>query len=150
MSEAVVGLFGVIVGGLITGVVSYVTLRQTIAAQLRLTAADRRLQAHQEAFALWRKILSNVHSEDIGQVVMECQEWWENNCLYLDAQARGVFLEAIHSASHHASFKADRKNAELMMENWERIMRAGEVIVASVNLPSLGEKEKKLLQTAGE
>ena len=150
MSEAVIGLFGVIVGGLITGVVGYVTLRQTIAAQLRLTAADRRLQAHQEAFALWRKILRNVHNEDIGKVVMEGQEWWENNCLYLDAQARGAFLEAMHSASHHASFKADRENAELVMENWDRIMRAGDVIVAAVNLPSLGEKEKKLLQTEGE
>ena len=150
MSEAAIGLFGVIVGGLIAGLVSYATLRQTISTQLRLTAADRRLQAHQEAFALWRKILRNVHNEDIGQVVMECQEWWENNCLYLDAQARGVFLEAIHSASHHASFKADRKNAELVIENWDRITRAGEVIVESVNLPSLGEKEKKLLKSEGE
>lgn len=31
--------------------------------QLRLAALDRRLQAHQEAFTLWRNLLSKAHNE---------------------------------------------------------------------------------------
>ncbi|WP_202619763.1 hypothetical protein, partial [Escherichia coli] len=36
--------------------------------QLRLAAVDRRLQAHQDAFALWRKIMAATHTEAVGKV----------------------------------------------------------------------------------
>jgi hypothetical protein len=32
------------------------------------------------------------------------------------------------------------------MENWNRIMEAGNTIVAGANLPSLGEREKSILE----
>jgi hypothetical protein len=146
MGEAIIGLLGVVVGGVIVGIVSIYTLRETLAAQLRLTAADRRLQAHQEAFAHWRKLLRNVHGENIGDVVNECVEWWEKNCLYLDAKARASFLIAAQCASDHGGFKRDRESAELLMENWNRIKEAGDAIVAGANLPSLGDKEKSILE----
>ena len=145
MGEAILG---VIVGGVIVGAVSIYTLRETLAAQFRLTAADRRLQAHQEAFTLWRKLLKNVHGENIGDVVNECVEWWERHCLYLDAKARASFLIAAQSASNHGGFKRDRESAELLMENWNRIMEAGNTIVAGANLPSLGEREKSTTWTS--
>ncbi|HAS8485747.1 TPA: hypothetical protein I7727_07315 [Vibrio vulnificus] len=44
--------------------------------QLRVVAPERRLQAHQEAFALWRKMLSSLHSNERVNVVMECQDWY--------------------------------------------------------------------------
>jgi hypothetical protein len=41
--------------------------------ELRFAAVDRRLQAHQEAFSRWRKLVANVHHEAIGPVAIECQ-----------------------------------------------------------------------------
>ncbi len=56
--------------------------------QLRLAALDKRLQAHQEAFTLWRELFSAIHSPDIGKAVINCQEWWGKNCIYLEPEVR--------------------------------------------------------------
>ena len=46
--------------------------------QLRMLAAERRLQAHQEAFVLWRKILRSDPADwkECWPVIQECQSWW--------------------------------------------------------------------------
>ena len=113
--------------------------------QLRLAAIDRRLQAHQEAFTLWRKLLSSVHTDTVAKVVLECQEWWDNNCLYLGAEARAAFNTAYRSASNHRDFLRDRTNVELIKANWKDIADAGEVIVRGAELPPLGEKEVEII-----
>lgn len=52
-------------------------------SQLRLAAAERRLEAHQQAFTLWRKLVANVHGDQQREVINECYKWWEQNCIYL-------------------------------------------------------------------
>ena len=69
--------------------------------QLSIAALDRRLEAHQQAYTLWRKLRSLLYKDEVGSVVMECQEWWVRNCLYLDAEARQAFSEAYHGAFAH-------------------------------------------------
>lgn len=114
--------------------------------QLRLAALDRRLQAHQEAFTLWRKLLSKVHSDDVADAAMECQVWWNENCIYLDSEARIAFRTAYHAAFNLKDFLADkRSNLKLIEENMKRIKDAGEAIVRGAELPSLGEKESEIL-----
>jgi hypothetical protein len=56
--------------------------------QLRMAAVEKRLEVHQHAYMLWRKLLSNAHSNAINPIILECQEWWRSNCLYLAAEAR--------------------------------------------------------------
>jgi uncharacterized protein HemX len=36
--------------------------------QLRLAALDRRLETHQQAFTLWRRLLSSLDTEDVSKV----------------------------------------------------------------------------------
>lgn len=110
--------------------------------QLRVAALDRRLQAHQEAFTLWRKLLSKVHSEEIGDFVIECQDWWNNNCLYLSPEARAAFRTAYQSAFNHKDFLHDRSNDVLIRENWKRIEYAGEAITKGAELPPLEDESK--------
>jgi hypothetical protein len=69
--------------------------------QLRLAALDRRLKAHQQAFTLWQELDRNKTTDKIDSVILECQKWWDNNCLYLDTHARMAFIEAIHAARNH-------------------------------------------------
>ncbi len=115
--------------------------------QLRLAALDRRLQAHQEAFTLWRELLSKVYKEEIGDFVIKCQDWWNKNCLYLSSEARAAFRTAYQSAFDHKDFLIDRSNTELIRENWKRIEFTGEAIVRGAELPPLGEKESEILKS---
>ncbi len=121
--------------------------------QLRLAALDRRLEAHQEAYALWWKLVGEVHNKDrIGEAVGECQKWWVENNLYLDAEVRQAFRTAYHSASTYCQIYTELREADSierqrreksLSESWDSVNDAGEVIAKAVELPDLVEKEHK-------
>jgi hypothetical protein len=112
--------------------------------QLRMAALDRRLQAHQEAFSLWRRLLFSVHSEHVGRIVAECQEWWTNNCLYLEAEARDAFNTAFFNAHHHASL-LQSGDVKLIKENFDAIRKTGDVLLKAAQLPGFTAGEKREL-----
>lgn len=118
--------------------------------QMRMAALDKRLQVHQDAFVLWRKLVANAHSEMVGPVVMECQTFWEENCLYLEPAARQALSDAyVHAASHRqlvqgGQFMTSEQRAAMtprINESWAFINSAGKVILESVALPPLTEAE---------
>lgn len=115
--------------------------------QLSIAALDRRLEAHQNAYALWWKMRSVLHNDKAGSVVIECQDWWVKNCLYLDAEARQAFRDAFHAAFAHRElvdgYRGTSEGSEIVKENFSKVMEAGERIVKGVDLPSLGEDEYK-------
>lgn len=113
--------------------------------QLRIATVDRRLDAHQQAYSLWRKLFAYVHKRAISNVVIECQNWWEKNCLYLSVEARLAFRDAHKAAFNHASYLQDRSYKAVNEENWSAIMAAGPKIVEGVELPSLGSVESEVL-----
>lgn len=116
--------------------------------QLRLAALDRRLEAHQQAYGLWRKVIRTVHHEDAAQTVFECQEWWDKNCLYLSEEARDAFQRSYSAAFHHTSYtRANPRDAaalKLINDNWETIQRAGEVIVKAAALPPIPMENEQI------
>jgi len=114
--------------------------------QLRLAAIDRRLQAHQESFTLWRELLGATHTPDVGKTVSKCQSWWEQNCLYLEPEVRQAFVKAYSAAHIHNSLTADRTNPEAAKQNWKEIMQFPEVLFEAVQLPPLSELEKKTVE----
>lgn len=105
--------------------------------QLRVAALDKRLEKAQEAFALWRKLYKSTNSDESTAVMLECQNWWEQNCLYLEPAAREAF-SAAYTASHmHQDLFRTRAEAKEIVQNFEKITSAGEIIVKSVSLPGL-------------
>lgn len=125
--------------------------------QLRMAAVDRRLQAHQEAFALWRKLVANAYDEkNIGSVVMECQSWWEQNCLYLEPEVRRALSDSYIFAAGHKKLvesgsyvpRGDALIASIQ-ESWKRVIDAGNVILAAMELPPLAEQEMKPFKPEG-
>lgn len=113
---------------------------QRIEGQLRLAVVERRFQAYQDAHTLWLKLFHTVHVGDIGQTVMDCQEWWEKNSLYLDSESRRAFNLAYHAAADHRDFlkgPRDKEHRKVIEENWRRIVEAGSLIEAAVDLPKL-------------
>lgn len=112
--------------------------------QLRMAALSERLRVQQQAFTLWRLLNRAAHDQDdqmLGQRIDECQKWWEENCLYLSADSRKYFQDAYWAAQY---FRLKARSALTPAEEikvWERLSKAGEVIVRSVDLPSLGKGE---------
>ncbi|MBK4736145.1 hypothetical protein [Noviherbaspirillum pedocola] len=111
--------------------------------QMRLAALDKRLEAHQKAFALWRKILPAANTDEIGKVVMECQEWWENNCLYLEPEARDAFSRAYHAAGIHRQLFQGRAAPADIIDNWKAISEAADILMRAVALPPLSSEIKQ-------
>lgn len=111
------------------------------ASELRLAAADARLKAHQEAFALWRRMIGEGHSGDrVPQLVLDCQEWWEHNCLYLSPEASTAFVKA-YAAAHSQPEIEKTRDPKLTEQNWALVKVAGDAIRNGANLPPLGIEE---------
>ncbi|QNK66072.1 hypothetical protein [Variovorax sp. PAMC26660] len=121
--------------------------------QLRVAAIDKRLQAHQEAFRHWSRLLTVVFDQEaMKQLVTECWEWWLSNCLYLEPSAREAFRIAMATAPDHAMIvDANRGtgNAKPVQDSWANIFGAGDIIVKAVALPGLtvGEGEQLKMST---
>jgi len=88
-------------------------------------------------------LFADKRSQDINDVVAQCQEWWEHNCLYLSGEARSAFLEAYLSAHDHATSFAMHQDAHLVREAWNNVRQAGEAIVRGIYLPTVGDSEGK-------
>ena len=114
--------------------------------QLRLAAIDKRLQAHQESFVLWRELLGAVHTSECGKAVVKCQAWWEQNCLYLDPDVRQSFVRAYSAAHVHPLLTQDRTAADAVKQNWKEVMQFPEVLFKAVQLPPLSELERKAVE----
>lgn len=135
MAEAFIGLAGVVVGSVLMLTAQCWIARQRLRNQFRLAALDKRLEKHQEAFALWQSLVSAVHRpEERTKVVLQCQDWWYNNCLYLSPKAREAFRRA-----YMAAWEYNPKVAEMREKEWPRIMDPGRVIPAAVDLPPVGD-----------
>ena len=126
--------------------------------QLRLAGVDRRLQAHQEAFALLWALVDQMHAPDVREQVQACVKWWQQNCLYLEPSAREAFVDTYSMVSAHDSLmRASLSKTEAEVEqlgetmaaihrNWERIMDSINVVLEAVALPPLSANEEAALR----
>jgi hypothetical protein len=111
--------------------------------QLRFAALDRRLEVAQQAHVLWWNLLRALHTSDVGDEVMKCQEFWVTNRLYLSEDVSFAFRRAYIAAGDHESLKeASRHDTSVLpevRENFKHITEAGDIIVRSVAIPPLNE-----------
>ena len=140
-SEAVSAFIGVLVGSAITGTFQYLISEEEQRLELRIVAINKRLDAHQKAYTLWFRLLFTVqHGDENYTMVMKCQDWWEENCLFLSPEARKAFQDAYIAAKDLAiSIAAHDMNTELLKSTTKVVKRAGKIIEESANLPSIGE-----------
>jgi hypothetical protein len=79
-SQTAIGLFGVLISPGISAATSILLARENRHLQLATAAIDKRIAAHQAAYALWWRIVGAVHHKGkINDVVIEAEEWWKNN-----------------------------------------------------------------------
>lgn len=109
--------------------------------QLSMAAIERRLQAHQDAFARSLTLSRLAHDKSAGVTdrLNEMLQWHRENCLYLSPEAGRAFVQACHAAHMHSSLiEGGPTSTSLVQENWSKITSAPEVIAAAVQLPGIG------------
>lgn len=89
--------------------------------------------------------MAATHTEEVGKVVIECQSWWEQNCIYLEPTVREAFVTAYRAASDHNSLVKGRVEVTLIQSNWKLITGFPNVLFQAIQLPALSELEAKAL-----
>ena len=107
--------------------------------RLRLAAIDKRLEAHQQAFALIWKLVNQRASETSCGHTKNCNDWWADNCLYLTEEARQAFRAMCNVLPLEASYNS---RGELLHSGatWALITTAFLETVEGVRLPNLRRK----------
>ena len=119
--------------------------------RLKMAALDKRLEAYQQAYTLWLRLRRSVHNKDKNiDMVIKCQDWWEENCLYLDMESRKAFLSSIHAVALHPDLTGGQATREEVEENWSVINECGETIIKCAGLPTFGENELKVIDEIDE
>jgi hypothetical protein len=117
----------------------YNDLLETLKArnQLRLAAVERRLQAHQESFELWRRLVFGG-----PEVIVECERWWEKNCLYLEPKVREAFVAAYRNEHIRQELVSSKANSDSIIQSSAVVRAFPDVLFAAIALPPLSELER--------
>jgi len=140
-----IGILCTLIGIGLTHVSSKYLNKQKLKHQLSLIALDKKLEAHQQAYAIWWKIIANVYNrEKIGRIVEEAQDWWQNNCLYLMPESRISFRQCFLFALNHADEIKTISNKDdlnrISNENWIIINKPGRILVEEIELPAFDDE----------
>src|SRR6266568_1984885 len=83
--------------------------------QLRMAALDKRLEVHQQAYWEWVKLLRTVYEpKEVFAAAAVAQEWWMQNCLYLEPEVRAAFRAAYMVATDHHRLVNDHGSVALV------------------------------------
>jgi hypothetical protein len=114
--------------------------------QLRMVAAERRLQAHQEAFTLWSDLMGATYKdhETLTVAIEQCRSWYRTNCIYLGSASRDVFMGMIGNACSYLNPVLNLHGIprhELM----HSINDAGNKFLEALDLPGFTEAQRMQL-----
>jgi len=110
--------------------------------KFKLAALDKRMNKHQEAYTLWIELYHSFHSPQAIEIARRCEDWWFNNCLYLEEKPRASFKKALF---HVGSYQGYTK--EMKEQFWPTIENVGREITEAVDLAFLAEgMETKRIQ----
>ena len=124
--------------------------------QLQMVSAEKRLEVHQKAFALWGALKDHLRQGDLEAVIQDCTDFWYENSLYLDQKVSSEFVKAYKNARlYRSSWEEGKTNlgdraaiSKELNRSFYKVVRLGTVIRAAVNLPPLidEDEQKRLLE----
>jgi hypothetical protein len=150
MSEwgiALISFIGVVLGALITGIFAWLIHESNRKDRFRVITFEKRLETHQVAYSWCNKLDKVLNEGPIGRVQDvsdKAREWWNSNCLLLDAASRTKMLELIQLSKSYA--EGSRIGQEHV---WSALVKAKKAIVAGIGaeyLPEMSEKAEEFRQ----
>jgi hypothetical protein len=124
--------------------------------KFRLAALDKRLEVHQRAFTLARKMINTLLSskpEIRNDVSSQCKQFWEEQSLYLSNEVRKQFRKSLLFYNYYledggqiASLKDDdpetyKKEKERFLAEKEQFMSLPALIERAVDLEAMGNEQ---------
>ena len=106
--------------------------------QLSMLVPERRLEAHQQAYALWYTMFHECRRVD-GQGLeasKDCKLWFMKNCMFLGPKSRDAFKRAYLVAEEHLEAR-ERKDASAVRATGAILGAPLEPLFQEVNLPPL-------------
>jgi len=127
----------------------------------RLAAIDKRLEAHQKAYALARKMGNSIHSDINAKFEFQKEfiEFWDSSCLYLEADVRYKLWVATklfqdydlyYQIWRDSKLKKDdeqKKNKEQLESVFNNITSIQENIASAVNLTAMADEASRIDNT---
>jgi hypothetical protein len=137
---AILGFIGALIGAGVPAVINLIVSGKERIDRFKLVALEKRLAVHQKGFSLWNELIWLLHKpRERPEIIIECQNWWNENCLYLDKKSRKAFKQNLLIAAEFEAYK-DSGEAE---KAFKAIMDTLKYLSEGVNLPSIGELETK-------
>ena len=113
----------------------------------KLVAVEKRLEAHQQAFYHWEKLIEIIHEPDIEKrniVLLEARKFFFENNLYLEKKTRNEFYVTINRVSNYPNMINIWKNSkdgpakikahEELIKDWNAIQNLPTIIQNDVEL----------------
>lgn len=111
--------------------------------QLRMAAVDKRLQAHQEAFTMWRLLFGSDRTLDEKAAVQVARDWWDRNCLYLQPEVRQAFIDTCNHETRRIELNKIAGTSAEANEEFMRLFDFPEILFNAIQLPGLTDSEKR-------
>ena len=117
--------------------------------KLKLVAIERRLEAHQQAYAMWYRLIWVIHAsrQERAKVITEARNFWTNNCLYLEKNTRKEFdiiiklvddySDKLEMGKRSTDAIQKEKISKDFMGDWERIFELQKLIQKEVELEAI-------------
>jgi hypothetical protein len=77
------------------------------------------------------------HPEELGKIISKAENWWENNCLYLDTKSSNTFHAALIGTTMLEATVGDVKTRK---DIFDTIYKVGEHLSKGIGLPHLDDK----------
>lgn len=120
--------------------------------QLRTLVAERRIAAHQEAYAHSVAMIRYAHTggEKLAEVVTKARDWYDSNCLFLGKETRRSFNTATLIVEEHHRYLEQRVDASIVSGSWERIVAPLEHVAKEVELPPFSALELEAVRNGSQ
>jgi hypothetical protein len=130
MDTVIAGIIGTFLGIAIREILLWFRTERERRDKFMLAALDKRLEAHQDAYKHWRRIVFSVDKSDkIERVCSDAQKWWVEHNLYLDSKSRSSFYGATLDAPLVATFEGEERK-----KLYKKLMAVKDDIIAGVCL----------------
>lgn len=140
-----IGILGTVLGASITQFTKWHISQQERMDKFRLAALDKRLETQQKAYSYWYELLWSLNNKDrLDEMIMKCQDFWKDNCLYLDPESRKSLKKTISNAIFLEQYN-ETVTATERQEVIGQIYRTGEDLQKGVGLPPIIDTELKML-----
>lgn len=110
--------------------------------QLRMVAAERRLQAHQDAYVWYTKVVEKIQfdEESWSSVYYPAINWYTHNKIFLGPKTRFAFFTSISGCARYRELRKSATCEELNRIKTHEIQAIFPVLFEEVALPSIGEQ----------